>query len=137
MDIVFSANNNEEVMILPIIPPEIEIEIPQENEDFNAVNGKLKLIGNAGLMTLTIESFWPVDKNYTWAKPGSDKNGWNYVSFFKKWRDKKVPMRIVITTDDGATRLNMACLVNKLNWSVDKTGDIKYTLEIVEYKFAG
>ena len=39
MDIIFSANNNEEVMVFPVVPPGIGPEIPQENEDFNAVTG--------------------------------------------------------------------------------------------------
>lgn len=137
MDIVFSANNNEEMLVFPVVPPGIGPEIPQENEEFDAVTGKIKLIGNMGLTTLSVESFWPVNKNYPWVRPGADKNGWNYVAFFKKWRDKKVPLRIVITTNDGATRLNMACLINNFKWSVDKVGDIQYRLEIEEYRFVG
>ena len=46
-------------------------------------------------------------------------------------------MRVIITTDDGSTRLNMACLVNNLSWNVDKAGDIRYLLDVEEYRFAG
>lgn len=135
MDIIFSANNNEEVMILPIVPPDIQVSTPQEHEDFDGINGRLKLIGNMGLRTMTIESFFPVNKNYTFTKPGSIKDGWKYVEFFKKWRAKKVPMRVIVTTKDSAKRLNMACVINDFSWAVDKVGDITYTLEIEEYKF--
>ncbi len=137
MDIIFSANNNEEVMVFPVVPPDIGPEIAQENEDFESVAGRMKLIGNMGLKTLQIESFWPVNKNYSWVRSGSEPNGWRYVEFFEKWRSKKVPLRVIITTDNGATRLNMACLVNNLKWSVDKAGDIRYSLDIEEYRFAG
>ena len=137
MDIIFSANNNEEVMVFPVVPPGIGPEIPQENEDFNAMTGKLKLIGNMGLRKLQIDSFWPVNKSYDFIRPGAEANGHAYIKFFEKWRNKKVPMRIIITTDDGSTRLNMACLVNNLSWNVDKAGDIRYLLDVEEYRFAG
>ena len=137
MDIIFSANNNEEVMVFPVVPPDIGPEIPQENEDFESVAGRMKLIGNMGLKTLRIESFWPVNKNYSWVRSGSEPNGWRYVEFFEKWRSKKIPLRVIITTDNGATRLNMACLVNNLKWDVDKAGDIRYSLDIEEYRFTG
>lgn len=137
MDIIFSANNNEEIMVFPVVPPDTGPEIPQENEDFNGMNGKLKLIGNMGLRTLQISSFWPVGKNYSFVRPGAEADGWRYVKFFEKWREKKVPVRVIITTDNGATRLNMACVVNRLKWSVDRVGDIVYLLEVEEYRFAG
>lgn len=137
MDIIFSANNNEEIMVFPVVPPDTGPAVPQEHEDFEAITGKMKIIGNMGLRSLSIESFWPVDKNYPWVRPGSEPNGWLYVEFFEKWREKKVPIRVIITTDDGATRLNMACVVNDLTWKVDRVGDIKYKLDVEEYRFAG
>lgn len=135
VDIIFSANNNAEVMVLPIVPPDIQVSEPQDNEDFDGINGKLKLIGNMGLRTMTIESFFPVGKDYSFIRPGSIKDGWQYVEFFRRWRAAKVPIRVIITTKDSAKRLNMACVVNDFSWAVDKVGDIKYTLEIEEYKF--
>ena len=137
MDIIVSANNNEDVLVFPIVPPGVGPEIPQENEDFNSVKGKLKLIGKMGTRTLIIESFWPVDKNYRFVRPGSEPDGWQYVTFFEKWREKQVPIRIILVTDDGAARLNMACVVNDLKWTLDKVGDIQYRLDIEEYIFAG
>ena len=84
MDIIFSANNNEEIMVFPVVPPDTGPAVPQEHEDFEAITGKMKIIGNMGLRSLSIESFWPVDKNYPWVRPGSDPNGWLYVEFFEK-----------------------------------------------------
>lgn len=133
MDIIFSANNNEEVLTFPVVP-QVEISTSQENEDFDALSGRIKIIGNMGLRTLSIESFWPVDKNYSFVKKGSEKNGWRYVEFFEKWRAKKVPMRIIIVDGDKKL-LNMACLVNGFIYSVDQVGDIAYSLEIEEYVF--
>lgn len=135
MDLIFSVNNNEEIMIFPVVPAGIGPEIPQENEDFDSIVGTLKLIGKLGNRTMTIESFWPVNKNYSFVRPGSESDGWLYVSFFERWREKQVPFRVILTTADGATRLNMACVINHLYWEVDKVGDIQYKLEIEEYKF--
>lgn len=134
MDIVFSANNREQVMVLPVVPPDIDIEVPQDNEDFDSVKGKIKIIGNMGLTTMLIDSFFPTH-NYSFAKNGSTSDGWSYVKFFEKYRKEKLPFRVVVTTNDGATRLNMACVVNNFHYYVDRVGDIKYRLDIEEYRF--
>ena len=55
MNIIFSANNNEEVYVLPIVPP-IELNIPRKNEEFETINsGTLNLIGTRGLKSLSIQ----------------------------------------------------------------------------------
>lgn len=135
MDIVFSANNNEEVKILPIIPEELEIDIPRKNDEFETVNNRiLNLIGNRELKTLNISSFFPL-KKYEFIKKGASKNGWDYVNFFNKWANEKMPIRIVITNNDNVTMLNMACTVENFKYGIDKAGDIKYSLDLKEYTF--
>ena len=137
MDIIFSANNNEEVMIFPFVPPDFEITDEQNNEDFDGISGKMKLIGEKGLKKLTISSFFPVNKEYTFVKAGSERDGRKYIEFFDKWRNQKVPFRVVITSKDGRCILNMACVVNSITYHYDKVGDIQYTLDIEEYRFGG
>lgn len=135
MDIVFSANNRQEVKVLPVVSPDsVEISIPQDNMDFDTINGKIKLIGQMGLTTVRINSFFPT-KRYSWMRHGASADGWSYVKFFDTWRKAKVPIRFVMTTDEGATRLNIACVVNDFSYSVDQAGDIQYSLDIEEYKF--
>ena len=41
MDIIFSANNNEEIMVFPVVPPDTGPAVPQEHEDFEAITGKM------------------------------------------------------------------------------------------------
>lgn len=137
MDIIFSANNNEEIMIFPIVPPGIEITEEQNNEDFDALTGTMKLIGEMGLRKLSISSFWPVNKNYPFVKTGSLDDGNKYVEFFQKWRKKKVPVRVIMTAKSGYAVLNMACVVNSFTYSYDKVGDIQYSLDVEEYRFGG
>lgn len=137
MDIIFSANNNEEIMIFPVVPVDVEITDVQNNEDFNSISGTMKLIGEMGLRKLNISSLWPVNKNYSFVKAGSEKDGRKYIKFFEKWRGKKVPLRVILISSDRKKILNMACVINSLTYVFDKVGDIQYSLEVEEYRFGG
>lgn len=44
MDLVVSANNNEEVMVFPFVPPGTEFEDPWEYEEFKGIKGTLQLM---------------------------------------------------------------------------------------------
>jgi hypothetical protein len=133
-NIVFSANNREEVMILPVVP-EIEVDKPQGNERFETINkGTLNLIGDEGLRTFSITSIFPSQK-YIWLKPGSVAEPFKYVDFFNKWRAKKVPLRIVTSRPDGSEWFNMAVLIDDFSFRLRRNGDIAYTLECSEYPF--
>lgn len=133
-NIVFSANNREEVMILPVVP-EIEIDKPQKNEQFETIdNGTLNLIGDEGLRTFSITSIFPSQK-YIWLKPGSIAEPFKYVDFFNKWRAKKVPLRIVTSKQDGTEWFNMPCLIDNFSYRIRRNGDVAYTLDVSEYRF--
>ena len=134
MDIVFSANNRAEIIVLPVVPPDISIEQAQANETYTGLSMDLNIIGNVGLRTLEISSFFPVNKNYYFQKANSNADGHDYVDFFERWRGKHVPIRIVIT-EGVVERLNMACTVDSFTHSTDKVGDINYTLTLREYVF--
>ena len=58
MDIVFSINNNAEIMVLPVAP-EWEISEDQANETYNGLSFNIRMIGNPGLRTLEISSLFP------------------------------------------------------------------------------
>lgn len=133
-DVIFSANNNEEVMILPVVP-EIDLKNPQNNETFVTVNsGTLNLIGGIGLKTFSITSKFP-GQNYPWIRPGSVGEPSKYVDFFEKWRDRKLPFRCITSKKDGSEWFNMACLVDDFDYVERKNGDVDYTLELSEYPF--
>lgn len=135
MDIVFSANNNEEIKILPVVPNDIEIQQMQNNEEFQTINnGTLNLIGDIGLRNLSIQSFFPIH-DYSWIKKGAGNDAWEYIDFFKKWRNNRVPIRLIMTTKDGKEVLNMACTIDGFSYAEKRNGDIAYSLEIKEYKF--
>ncbi|WP_432408562.1 hypothetical protein [Wukongibacter sp. M2B1] len=135
MNIAVSANNNDEVLIFPVIPNDIEVSTPQSNEEFQTINsGILNLIGDIGLRSLSIASIFPTH-DYNWLKAGSSSNGWEYVDFFEKWRKEKVPIRIIIALKDGSEWLNMACTIDNFTYGIMRNEDIRYTLDLKEYTF--
>lgn len=130
-----SYNNNEEIKTFPVVPNDIEIERPQNNEEFETINsGTINLIGDAGLRTLEINSIFP-NQAYTWLKRGSSSDGWSYVDFLEKIQDKKIPCRIVMGKHDGSEWINMACSIEKFTHGIMLNGDIRYSLELKEYTF--
>ncbi|AYB41799.1 hypothetical protein [Paenibacillus lautus] len=133
MDIVFAANSFEEVRRLPVLPPEMNIEHPWNNEEFQTMNlGTINLIGTPGLRSLAIESFFPM-RIYPFMK---DKRlGWSYVQFFRKWRERRVPLRVIITDNKEQEVLNMPCTIDNFVHGWDRSGDIRYSLAVKEFKF--
>lgn len=131
MDIFLSINNREQVIKLPVVPPSFEIQSPNNNETYNTVSqGDIKLIGLRGLESISISSFFPV-KDYPFLRDRTYK-GWEYVNIIKKWIDRRLPIRLVITD----TPINMPCSIESFQYGVkDGSGDIYYTLALAEFKF--
>lgn len=136
MDIVFSVNNNSEVMVLPLVPNDIEIDQgTQNNEEFQTLNsGTLNLIGDIGLRTLSISSYF-VNHSYGFIKPYSSNDGWSYVDFFNRNRAKRIPFRVIITANNNQNIVNMPCTINSFTYAEMPNGDIRYTIEVKEYRF--
>lgn len=135
MDIILSANNNETVLVLPVIPDKMpELIQPFNNTTFDAVNQEINLIGTKGLRTVTLQSFFPINKNYPFQRPGSEKDGWKYVAFFNKYGDLKVPIRMIFL--NGMEEIsNMAYTIESYSFQINKVKDIEYTIELKEYRF--
>lgn len=135
MDIILSANNNETVLVLPVIPDKMpELIQPFNNTTFDAVNQEINLIGTKGLRTVTLQSFFPINKNYPFQRPGSEKDGWKYVAFFNKYGDLKVPIRMIFLNDIEEIS-NMAYTIESYSFQINKVKDIEYTIELKEYRF--
>lgn len=134
MNITLSANNNSDVMILPVVPPDVPIRSPQNNEVFSAINGDLLIIGKRGLREVTITSFFPVNKDYPFIAQGAESNGYKYIEFIENYKNLREPFRLVITTKDKYSVLNMLCTVEAgFEYAPDKVGDLKYTLPLKEF----
>lgn len=136
MNITVSANNNEEILVLPIVPPSIELNNPSKNEEFDTINnGALNLIGDEGLRSFNIASnFLLYDAR--WRKKGSLADGWKYVEFFNKWKKARVPIRVIYTDSNNKEIFNLAATIENFNYSVNKSEKlIAYSLDLKEYRF--
>ena len=68
MNVVFSANNLEEVITLPFVPSDFSVPTPWVNQEFDTIaHGTINLIGLKGLRTLSISSIFP-NNDYHFAK---------------------------------------------------------------------
>ncbi|OHW62903.1 hypothetical protein EUAN_06870 [Andreesenia angusta] len=133
-NIILSVNNNQEVMVFPVVP-EINVSKPQDNTTFETINnGTMNLIGDEGLRTFNVSSIFPC-REYSWLKIGSVSDGFAYVDFINRWRSKKYPFRIYVSRPDGREWFNMAVLIDAFDFSVMRNGDIKYSLSFSEYRF--
>lgn len=130
MDIYLFTFDRAEVIRLPVIPSEIMISSSQKNEVFETVQlGELKLIGLKGLKSLNIDSFFP-SKDYPFLKDRTYK-GFEYVDIIEKWRDTRLPIRLLITD----TNINMPTSIDDFEYGIkDGTMDVYYTLTITEFK---
>ena len=102
------------------------------DEEFNTINGKtLNLIGGKGLRNFSFSSFFP-SKLYSFVSFLNFKEPKYYIDFFEKYRDARVPLRMIIV-DKYRVVLNMLCRYNFTYSFRDKAGDVPYTLNIKEY----
>ena len=128
IDIFLSVNNREQILQLPVIPPEFTITKPHKNDTFEtASHGDLKLLGAAGLKGIVINSFFPV-RDYPFLRSRA-YYGWEYVYIIDKWIEAKLPIRLIITE----TPINMAVAVDSLDYSVKSDGNLNYSLSCSEF----
>lgn len=134
-DVIISANNNEEVVVLPVVPT-IPVSTTQENEEFKTADqGSMNLIGDLGLRSFSIDSIFPVEGSYEGMRPGSVGEPFVYVDFINKWRMEKVPFRVIASRPDGSLWFNIPMLVDNFSYEHTKSGAIKYKLSLTEYVF--
>lgn len=133
MDIVFSINNNAEIMVLPVAP-EWEISEDQANETYNGLSFNIRMIGNPGLRTLEISSFFP-SKKYPFVNPYADVDPQAYIDFFRRIKTERIPARIVITDKQSVERLNMAVSIDNFVYKYRTNGDADFSVSMTEYIF--
>ncbi|BEP28818.1 hypothetical protein [Helicovermis profundi] len=135
--IIFSVNNNEEVITFPIEPNDIPIEKQYAHTKFSTFqDGDLTLINkNSGLKVVTINSFFPEYPNKYSFQERNSLEPKEYIDFFNKWSE--VPLRIYITDKFGKEKLNMPCVITSFTYSEDKAKDTIYNLSVQEFKFVG
>ena len=129
MEITF--NNRAEGFVLPINPKTFELSEQNLNQKVTLLNiGEINLIGNRGLVTCSLSSFFPSSKSPHFRR--ADREPMEYIGLLKKWKDSKKPVRFIVSDSD----VNLAMAIEKIAYSIHEgDGDIYYTLELAEYRF--
>ena len=135
MNIIFIVEDNgvqQEIVNIPVVQNIEPVNCETMDEEFNTINGKtLNLIGGKGLRSFSFSSFFP-SKRYSFVSFFNFQSPKYYINFFEKYRDARVPLRIIIV-DKYRVVLNMLCRYNFTYFFRDKAGDVPYTLDIKEY----
>jgi hypothetical protein len=136
IQIFLSINNNEEVMQLPVPPPDYYVSSPWKNEQVEGLQQVLNVPGIKGLRTIEIKSFFPAEgHNYPFLQNRS-KWGMAYVDTIERWRQRKLPIRLIIVDSrTGKKNLNLPVTIDNLDHGVKQDGDIEFTLQITEFAF--
>lgn len=136
MDFTLSYNNKEEVLVFPVVPNAgIQLSRDQDNQSFDGINHELQALGNMKLATFSITSFFPL-KRYSFLRPYSSVNGWHYVRVIEAVRKRKIPFRALHLDNNGQEVFNLPVTVENFEYWIDQAGDIGYTIDFKEYRFA-
>ena len=137
MEFILSYNNNEGVMVFPVIVNgSVTLAREQDNPTFDGMTGQLQALGNTNLASFTVESIFPLH-SYPWVKAGSwGADGWRYVETINAVRLRKIPFRAIFLDDSGAEIFNLPVSVEAFEYGLDKAKDISFRLEFREYRFA-
>lgn len=136
MDFTLSYNNKEEVLVFPVVPNAgIQLSRDQDNQAFDGINHELQALGNMKLATFSITSFFPL-KRYSFLRPYSSINGWHYVRVIEVVRKRKIPFRALHLDNNGQEVFNLPVTVENFEYWLDQAGDIGYTIDFKEYRFA-
>ncbi|MCI1750934.1 MAG: hypothetical protein LKI17_06390 [Megasphaera cerevisiae] len=119
-------------LTLPVTPQKYTITSGQKNKvvDITQV-GEALLFGMPKLRTLSFSVFFPdLIHNYPFVV-GDRKAPSECIELITKWREARLPVRIIIT--DTPVNLMMG-IMDLEYWEQDGSRDIYYTLSLTEYK---
>lgn len=134
MFITLSDITGTDLYIVPIVPPDVDIQQGGQNDTLKTVKGNIRLIGEKGLTKVAWSSIFPVYKNYGFVAVGSRVNGHEYVNFLQDKIEAEVPIRIIVTSLSKRPIVNMLATIDDgFNASIDTAGDIKYSLSLTEF----
>lgn len=127
---LFSYNNNEKVVEVPVIPDELpDIIQDLQNESFTTNTSTLTLLGNKKPRSFSLDLFLPT-KEYSFAK----STGTEVLNLLGYVASKKIPMRVVVT--DGLNELlNIAVSISSFKYHFDTVENIRCSVGFVEYVF--
>ncbi|ASN68103.1 putative peptidoglycan-binding LysM protein [uncultured Caudovirales phage] len=130
-----SYNNNAESMRLPVNPNGISVTSPFGITDVEVTHiGEFSVFGERGLKEFTFSSFFPREYHPSYCEFMRISKAPVYVKKLEEWRDKKRPIRLVVT----GTSINFPVTIRDFSLDYEKggeMGDIYYSLTLKEYRW--
>ncbi|SFB62570.1 hypothetical protein SAMN05216312_12219 [Cohnella sp. OV330] len=133
IQVFFSINNNQEVLQLPVPPKEFTVPKPWKNDQIDGLQQSLNRIGIRGLRSIEISSFFPIREHDYPFLQSRDKWGMEYVQTIERWREKRIPIRLVIVDSNGQQNVNMAVSIDEFEHGMKEDGDIQFSLRMTEF----
>lgn len=136
MDIYFSSLDRTEIYRLPVLPEEMpEFSKSAKNEEFESFNdGVYNILGNAGLISFTLESFLPAKgRKYPFIKEELE-DPYLLINLWSNAMNTKTPIRVVMYRNNKTEIINTMVSVESMAWHEDKVGDVKYKIDFKEYR---
>ena len=149
-----------ESLILPIVPTGIIFPKIAEVESYDGLTMSYNIPGKKKLEDISWSSFFPVYKNYSFQKSGSNLNGYDYKEFLEERQINQIPFRLVAIERRNIPNTASSLATNVINRTVslmttgqslikvlfddlvvvkdfkpeiDSIGDIKYSLTLSQF----
>ncbi len=133
-----------ESLILPIVPTGIIFPKIADVENYDGLTMSYNIPGKKKLEDISWSSIFPVYKNYSFQKRGSNLNGYDYKEFLEERQANELPFRLVAFErrfiTDAATSRNLIkilfddlVVVKDFKPELDTVGDIKYSLTLSQF----
>ena len=122
---------NDKAIRLPVMPSEFERVISANYETNNVIGlGDIATFSGNGLAQLSLSSFFP-NKEYSFNAYSDVPKPYEFVKYFKEWKNKGTVVRVVMTGTD----INQQMYITNFSYGEkDGTGDVYYTVDLVEYR---
>lgn len=121
-----------ERFVLPVTPSKINLMDGQNNKVMNVTQvGEILVFGMPKLQTISFSSFFPNPRREYPFVVGENKEPAECMALIKKWKELRLPVRIIITGLD----VNLAVGIGSFDCDKrDGSGDIYYSLSLTEHK---
>ncbi len=127
-------NDGEEGFIIPVLPVSIEIKEDGDNKTYDVVNlGEVNVINKPKLTTLTIESYFPQNKD-PYVRSDEFFEPKYYIKKIEAWRAENQKIRFIFV--GGPIVLNHLFSIESFKYSEKggEVGDVYYTIELKKYQ---
>lgn len=129
--------DNETVLLLPITPGELTINVGSNNEVINLINeGDINLLKSPALIEIEFEARFPM-RNYPYSRVPYDFQ--SYLSTIKKLKEDKQPFRFIVSRKKPGwdTNIQVALEEFELKESHDEGDDVIVAFKLKQYKDYG